>query len=176
MTIWCALIRGIGGATHRKMPMAALREAAAAAGLSDPRTVLSTGNLIFGAEGGRAAVERRVADLIGGFGLTGHPAVLRDRAGLARAMRDCPFPDAAEARPSKLLIHFLAAPAADGAEVALRDRAAGERVAVAGDTLWIDFTDGVARSPLTPARIERAVGCTATARNWTTTGKLLAAM
>ena len=46
--------------------------------------------------------------------------------------------------------------------------AGGERVAVRGDALWIDYASGVARSKLTPAVLDRAVGSPVTARNWNT--------
>jgi uncharacterized protein (DUF1697 family) len=51
---------------------------------------------------------------------------------------------------------------------ALAGRCAGERVAVSGGALWIDYRDGVGRSPVGPAMAERAIGRPATGRNWNT--------
>ena len=176
MKTWAALIRGIGPTTHGRMSMVDLRTAAERAGLADVRTVLATGNLLFSAEGERDGVLRRVGTVIEGFGLTENPAILRDRAELL-AMRDtCPFADAAEARPSKLLAVCLAGPAKGDAVEMLESHAGAERLALVGDTLWIDYVDGVGRSPLTPARIDRATGVAGTARNWNTLGRLIAAM
>ncbi|MFY9341269.1 MAG: hypothetical protein WAT39_02185, partial [Planctomycetota bacterium] len=42
---------------------------------------------------------------------------------------------------------------------------AGEQIAVRGGALWVDFTGGVARSKLTSAVLDRAVGGTVTLRN-----------
>jgi len=45
---------------------------------------------------------------------------------------------------------------------------------VVGDALWIDFNDGIGTSKLSPAVLDRAVGSTVTARNWTTVQALAA--
>lgn len=42
----------------------------------------------------------------------------------------------------------------------------GERLAVSGDAVWIDYAGGVARSRLTSAVLDRCVGSTVTLRNW----------
>ena len=56
---------------------------------------------------------------------------------------------------------------------ALRERCAnGERVELAGDALWIHYPEGVGRSKLTPALIDRAAGSPVTARNLNTVRKL----
>ena len=50
---------------------------------------------------------------------------------------------------------------------------AGELVQRAGEALWIHFPEGVARSKLSPAAMDRAAGSPVTARNWRTATKLL---
>ena len=82
---WIGLLRGIGGATHAKMPMAALRRACEDAGLDEVRTVLATGNLVFQSplpEEDLAATLRRV---VAGFGLD-NPTFLRRAAALRQVL------------------------------------------------------------------------------------------
>jgi uncharacterized protein (DUF1697 family) len=40
--------------------------------------------------------------------------------------------------------------------------------------LWLHYADGIARSKLTPALIDRATGSPVTARNWRTVQQLAA--
>lgn len=156
--------------------MASLREAAERDGLANVRTLLATGNLIFEADGDRARVTARVDEIVKSFGLNENPAILRNFDALEAARDACPFGEAAEDRPSKLLAVFLSGtPRSDAAET-LAAIALTERVALVGDTLWIDYRDGVGRSPLTPGRIDKATGTAGTARNWNTLGKLIDAM
>jgi uncharacterized protein (DUF1697 family) len=48
----------------------------------------------------------------------------------------------------------------------------GEKVALVGDALWVDYAGGVGRSKLTPALLDRLVGSPVTARNWNTVQRL----
>jgi uncharacterized protein (DUF1697 family) len=50
---------------------------------------------------------------------------------------------------------------------------AGERVALAGGALWIDYgVNGVGRSKLTPLLLDKACGSPATGRNWNSVLKI----
>lgn len=168
---WIGLLRGIGGATHAKMPMAALRRACEDAGLDEVRTVLATGNLVFQSplpEEDLAATLRRV---VAGFGLD-NPTFLRRTAQLRQVLALNPMPDAAQLRPSHMLVLFLDhAPTADRV-AALTAHGGPEPVQVHGREVFIDYLDNVGRSKLTPARLERLLGQPGTARNWNTLTKL----
>ena len=50
MTRYVALLRGIGPVTHAKMPLGALADRCAAAGLGEVINVGNTGNLVFGSD------------------------------------------------------------------------------------------------------------------------------
>jgi hypothetical protein len=67
VTVWIALLRAVNLGARNKVPMAALREHLAAAGLTDVRTHLQSGNVI-------VRSDREVAPVIRG--------VLRDRFGV----------------------------------------------------------------------------------------------
>ena len=169
---WIGLLRGIGGATHAKMPMASLRSACEDAGLGQVRTVLATGNLIFQSplpEADLAAILRRVVE---GFGLTNNPTFLRRPEELQQVLALNPMPDAAQTRPNHMLVLFLDHPPAPERIAAVIAHGGPEPVQVHGREVFIDYLDSVGRSKLTPARLERLLGQPGTARNWNTLTKL----
>ena len=89
----------------------------------------------------------------------------RTHAELACAERNDPFPDAA---PDKM-VHamFREGRAAPGAVEHLTARLRpGERIALVGRELWIDYGQGgVASTKLTRAVLDRALGTAGTGRN-----------
>lgn len=171
-----ALIRGINVGSTRSLPMELLREMCESVAMRNARTYIQSGNVVFdaakkdlvkAAEMLEAAIE---ADR--GF----RPSVVvRTRNELAAAIEANPFADRAMRDPSKLLIMFLREKAAAGAAKALegvkRDK---EQLRLIGRELYIDFPDGIGKSKLAMAAVERALGVPATGRNWNTTLKLLA--
>lgn len=168
--IWIALLRGIGGATHKAMPMAALRGACEKAGFSGVQTVLATGNVIFRTTLPAPDIKQTLEDIIAGSGLR-NEVFLRRPADMIAAQQANPFLDAATLRPSHLLIHFLdrAIP-----PDALADYDGPERFAAVPRAFFIDYGKGVGASRLTPARLKRELGQSGTARNWNTLAKLIA--
>ena len=74
MTRYVALLRGIGPATHSKMPLGALAETCAKAGLRDVVNVGNTGNLVFGSDKSQDAVEAVVQKAVTSFGLSNEVA------------------------------------------------------------------------------------------------------
>ena len=168
-----ALLRAVnvGG---RKLPMAELRALAVELGWSDVATYIASGNLVFAAEGKpekleqtlEAAIERK-------FGIE-VPVVLRTRQQLKACLDSNPFAEAAKVSPNRLILLLSKKPPVKGAEAALVERAAdGEQVKRAGDGLWILYSQGMARSKLSPALIDRLVGSPATGRNHRTIARLV---
>src|SRR5262249_24526830 len=86
-----------------------------------------------------------------------------------------PFPDEARADPSHLLVMFLkAAPSPEAIEELQAAIKGPERVAAQGAQAYIVFPEGIGRSKLTPAMLERRLGAGSTGRNWNTVLKLAA--
>lgn len=165
-----ALLRGVNVGGHRPVPMADLRALAESLGYTRVSTYIQSGNLVCDAPDGGAAlpvaIERR-------FGFAVDVAVRNAEAWRAIAA-GCPFPEAAAARP-KFLHVAMGVDACEAAVAdALRSRGGREPVAVADGALWIDYLDGVGKSKLTPAVLDRAAGTPLTARNWSTVQALLA--
>lgn len=172
LTPWVALIRAIGPATHKKMSMRQLRERCEAAGLSDVRTYIASGNLLFRSGEDAAIIKGRIDDVIAGHGLE-NAVFLRRPHELAALLSNNPFPGATLERPNHVLALFLERPA-DEEGLAALDRLPGpERIAAVGREVFIDYAEGVGKSKVTPALLERHLKQPGTARNMNTVGKLL---
>lgn len=152
--------------------MAELRQLMTGLGARDVTTWGQSGNLIFktkeeegqvaGRKIGRAVAERC------GF----EPAVLvlsTDR--LTAAVASMPFPEA-DAEPKSVHVYFLAStpPAPDIMKLE-SIRSDSERFVLDGEHFYLHAPDGIARSRLATGA-EKALGVTATARNWRTVCKI----
>jgi len=170
MERWVAWLRGVNvgkaGAGRKAVPMAELRALAAELGWRGAQTYIQSGNLVFAAEGEAAALAATLERAIAarwGFDV---PVVVSGLADLSALLDACPFPEAAATRPQLVHVGFSGAELPDGAVEVLEPYCVGgERVAVDGAALWVDFLGGVGRSKLTPAVLERAAGVPVTSRN-----------
>lgn len=164
-----ALLRGINVGGNKRVPMAALRSLAEGLGWQRVATFIQSGNLVFVSDGSRAALEEDLERALArhfGFSVE---VIVRGGAAWRRYVAGTPFPDAQAARPQHVLLGLSKRPPSPEAAERLRAYCkAGERVEIAGDAIWIDFAAGVGKSKLSPAVLDRAVGSTVTARNWTT--------
>lgn len=167
-----ALLRAVnvGG---RKLPMAELRDLCGELRWKDVETYIQSGNLVFRAEGKPKALEERLEKAIQErFGLD-VPVIARTASQWADCLAANPFAEVARDEPGRLQLLVSKRPPADGAAAKLTERAqAGERVESAGGALWLHYPEGVGRSKLTPALIDRTCGSPSTARNWRTAVKL----
>ncbi len=88
-----------------------------------------------------------------------------------------PFPEVAADDPGHLVAMPLKGKPAAAAVAALEQAIKGrERIAAADRQLYIHYLDGIGRSKLTNALIERHLGLRGTGRNWNTVLKLAAAL
>ena len=171
-----ALLRGINVGGKHRVPMAELRALAEGLSWRDVRTVIQSGNLLFTAAGTEdkqaTALERALAAEFG-FEV---PVVVRRRDALQQDLDGCPFGDALASRPNLLHAGWSRAALSPRLATAIEPYAkAGERIAVRGGCLWIDFENGVARSKVTSAVLDRLVGSSVTMRNGKTLAAILAA-
>jgi uncharacterized protein (DUF1697 family) len=158
------------------VPMATLRECAAAIGLGDPKTLLQSGNLVFDSTASKSAsLERTIeAEVARRLGLQ-VDVVVRNAADWDRLVAHNPFPSEAVSDPSHLVAMVLKGRAAPGDVAKLQASIKGREV-VKGDGphLYIVYPDGIGDSKLTSAVIEKTIGTRGTARNWNTVLKLRA--
>ena len=170
---WIVLLRAIGPTTHKVMPMAQLRAGCEDAGFVDVRTVLATGNLLVSSAKGEGEVRDAVRSVVHAHGLD-NEVFVRTPAEMQAVIASNPLPNAACHRPNHLLVLFLNdAPNDDGIE-ALKAYEGPERAIVHGREVFIDYKEGVGRSKLTAAALERRLGRSGTARNWNTACRLIA--
>ena len=173
MTRFIALLRGINVGGRTTIKMAELRDACTGLGWDRVQTYIASGNVIFEAEGGIAALEEQLETaLLARFGII-VPVIVRAGADWPGYAAGNPFPDAAEAEPNRLMMMLSKTPPRADALDELRERARdGERIAQAGQAIWIHYPAGAGTSRLSPTIIDRLIGSPATARNWRTVVKL----
>jgi uncharacterized protein (DUF1697 family) len=163
MATWVALLRAINLGKTRKVPMAELRELAAALGFTEVRTLLQSGNLVFESSVGvRQVAEKLESALQERFGFA-VPVILRTAAEIVAVAHAHPF-GGDEEDPVRLHVVFYADPPPRDAVAKVLDRdTAPDRVAIDGREAFVHYAHGLHRSrvnldPLGPG----------TARNWRT--------
>lgn len=167
-----ALLRAVnvGG---RNLPMAELRALCGELGWEDVETYIQSGNLVFTAPGEPETLEETLEKAIEqrfGFDV---PVIVRTARQWAACAVANPFAAVARDEPNRLqLLVSKRSPYADASEKLMERAQAGEVVKAAGGALWFHFPEGVGRSKLTPALIDKACGSPSTGRNWRTVVKL----
>jgi uncharacterized protein (DUF1697 family) len=172
--IYVALLRAINVAGHQPIAMADLRNVLTGLGLRDPQSLLQSGNLVFdaGKQAG-AALERLIEHALAKrLGLQAD-VMVRSAAEWASIVARNPFGEAAARNPARLVVVCLKSKPSASAFAALRDAIVGPEI-VHGDgrQAYIVYPDGIGRSRLTAALIERKLATRGTARNWNTVIKL----
>lgn len=173
MTAYASLLRAINVAGNNLIKMAALKELHEALGFTSVSTLLQSGNVAFVGRGKPAAVARKIeAQIARRFELE-ITVTVRSAAELDALMAANPFPEVAAEEPGRLLVMFLAGSAEKGGARRLAEAYSGpERLQLAGQELFLHYPNGVGRSKLTTALIEKHLGVAGTARNWNTVTKL----
>jgi uncharacterized protein (DUF1697 family) len=176
MATYVALLRAVNVGGRNPIGMSTLREFAAQLGLDDPRTLLQSGNLVFRTAARSAADLERVLEVEAAarLGLR-TDFMVRSAAEWRAIVARNPFPVQAKNDPGHLLVMvFKKAPKAADVEE-LRAAITGHEVIEArGVHAYLVYPDGVGRSRLTTALIERTLGTRGTGRNWNTVVKLAA--
>ncbi len=174
-----ALLRGINVGGNKRVPMAELRDLCAGLGWHDVTTYIQSGNVLFRAAGDRDQLEAALEGAIAAHFDFAVPVIVCGAADCLEHATSDVFEAAQQQRPN--LLHLALAKA--GVDKARQRTAAaalasyckaGERVEVRGEAIWIDFADGVARSKLTPAVLDRVFGSIVTARNYKTVSAIAA--
>ncbi len=176
MATYVALLRAVNVGGRNPIGMSELRRFAAQLGLDDPRTLLQSGNLVFRtAARSTADLERMLeVEAAARLGLQAD-FMVRSTADWRAIIGGNPFLRQAQDDPGHLLVMvFKKAPKAADVK-ALRAVIAGREVIEArGAHAYLVYPDGVGRSRLTTALIERTLETRGTGRNWNTVVKLAA--
>jgi len=144
MTAYAALLRAINVGGTGKLAMNELVALCEAAGLSDVKTYIQSGNVVFNSRLAETAIttklERALADKIG----KPVAVLIRTSAELADVVKRNPFTKAA---PNQVLVLFLAEPPprAALAKIVIPAR---EEIKLNGREVFIHYPDGMGRSKL----------------------------
>ncbi len=174
MARWAALLRGVNVGGNRKLPMAELKAFVEALGCRDVRTLLASGNVVFETDDRDGSDLERLLEREAKARLALETDfLLRDAAELKQAIAANPFGEAAEVRPSHLLVVFgREAWPADLPEKVARAYDGPEQLGVHGRHLYVDYVEGQGRSKLPQALAKLKLPRAATGRNWNTVLKL----
>ncbi|MFF1528324.1 DUF1697 domain-containing protein [Cellulomonas sp. NPDC058312] len=164
------LLRAVNVGGTGTLPMADLRAAATALGHTDVATHLATGNLLLTpAAGSPGTVDALAGALTADLGdRLGRPLALtvRTRAQLDDVVAGNPYPDEAAADPAHLVVVFWDGDVPPGPlELGRYGR---ERGTVRGREGYVHYPDGIGRSKVTAAVLDRLAGRTGTGRSWRT--------
>ena len=174
MRIYAGLLRAVNVGGRNAVTMAALKDFLGRVGLEDARTVLQSGNFVAGAaDRDAAALERRLErEAARRLELTTEIFV-RTPSDWSELVARNPFPREARSDPARLAVVFMKIAPSPAAVKRLEAAISGrEVVSAAGRHLYAYYPDGMGRSKLSMARIERHLGSSGTARNWNTVLRL----
>ena len=176
MPAYIALLRGINVSGHKVIRMEALRASFGALKLSNVKTYVQSGNVVFDADTDSVAVlsekiERRI---LRDFGFS-VPVFLRTAKELEEIIKRNPFLIDTAIDHSKLHITFLADAAPKTALEALQPLATKpEQLRVIDRQIYLYCPNGYGRTRLSNTAIEKKLSVGATTRNWKTVNTLLA--
>lgn len=172
MSTLIALLRGINVVGNNKLPMKELAALLTEMGLRDVQTYIQSGNVVFHTNAkNKTALAAKISAAIEAQHGFAPQVLLLDAEELREAMAGNPYPEA-ESVPRTLHLFFLAqAPQRPDLKSLEAIKTASERFKLAGQVFYLHTPDGVGGSKLA-ARIEKALGVAATARNWNTVCKL----
>ena len=174
MTRYIGLLRAVNLPGHNQVAMPALRDLLAQLGFTDCRTILQSGNVVFGCDRRPAAnlervleaeVERRLKVTTDFF--------VRTAEEWQDIIAGNPFPKEAERDPGHLVVMVLKDQTSAQTVRDLQAAITGSEV-VSADArhAYIVYPDGIGRSRLTNALIEKKLRTRGTGRNWNTVLKL----
>ena len=176
MTTYIALLRGIDVGGHKPVAMAELRDFLTQLRFVEPRTLLQSGNVVFGSNARTAAQLERLLEPEAARRLGVQTAWFARTAEEWKAIiARNPFRAEAKRDPSHLVVMFLK-DAPDAKDVkALQAAITGpEVVRAVGRQAYIVYPHGIGRSRVTNRLIEKILGTRGTGRNWNTVLKLAA--
>jgi len=175
MPVLVSMLRGVNLGPHNRIKMDALCALYVSLKLTDPRTYVQSGNVIFRTkEESTARLAARIQNAISKkFGFS-PGVILRTAEELRRTLAANPFAKRRDLDPSKLLVTFLAAePGAEARARVLALKPDPEELHLIGRELYIYFPNGAGRSKLQWSSLDRKLETAGTARNLNSVTKIL---
>ncbi len=173
MNTFIALLRGINVGGHNKLPMRELKALLESLGLANVQTYIQSGNVVF--QIGRTdlpALGEAIGVAIGQSHGFVPKILLLSLADLATAVAQNPFP-ATDEQHKTLHFYFLeSAPSNPDLTGLASLKTNSEQFELIDTVFYLHAPEGIGRSKLA-AKVEKALGVPATARNWRTVSKLV---
>jgi|RhiMethySRZTD1v2_1073278.scaffolds.fasta_scaffold00150_41 uncharacterized protein (DUF1697 family) len=171
-----AVLRAVNLPGHNKVRMADLKALFVRLGFADAQTLLQSGNVVFSAGNKTTAALEQMLERAAAKELGVETDFFVRTAKEWQAIIDAnPFPREAKADPSHLLVGISRDEVSSANVTALQKAIVGrELVRAKGRCVYIVYPDGIGRSKLTGAMIDKKLGTRGTARNWNTVLKLAA--
>jgi uncharacterized protein (DUF1697 family) len=164
-----ALLRGINVGGKHILPMKDLSAIFVAAGCTDVKTYIQSGNVIFHASPKllKSLAADVAAGIFAGFGIHS-PVILRTHSELAAVVENKPFSE------KDLYVMFLAdLPNPEGLAKLDPHRSPPDEFIVRNREIYLNVPTGAAKSKLTNQYFDSRLKTISTARNWRTVLKLL---
>ncbi|ASY62721.1 hypothetical protein SJ05684_c12660 [Sinorhizobium sojae CCBAU 05684] len=173
MNNYVALLHSIVLGEGRRVVMADLRAMVEQLGYLAPRTLVSTGNLVFSApERSPAEIEAKLESAFAATFGRHVDIIVRLADDWLRLAAGNPFATAAEDDPTHVHVRVMRVPLSRAVLDDLRAYCLkGERVELVGGDLWVDFQGQASESKLLGVLTTRRLGV-GTIRNWNTVRRL----
>jgi uncharacterized protein (DUF1697 family) len=171
---YIGLLRAINLGSHNKVAMADLKALLTELGMTNPQSLLQSGNLVFETAARATGPLEKLLETSAAkkLGLR-TDFFVRTAAEWQQAIVDNPFPKQAKLDPGHTVLMCLREAPSPAAVKALQDAIQGREVMTAkGRHAYFLYPDGIGPSKLTIKVIEKKLGTTGTARNWNTVLKL----
>jgi len=174
MTTNIGLLRAVNLAGRNRVAMRELCGVIADLGMKDVRSLLQSGNVIFRSSIASAArLERMLEEATAKQLRVETDFFVRNAAEWQGVIDGNPFPKEARQDPGHLVVMCLKDEPDRAAVTALQQAIRGREVVRAkGRHAYIVYPDGIGRSKLSVALIEKKLGTRGTGRNWNTVLKL----
>ena len=173
MQTYIALLRGINVGGHRKVPMAELRELFAKSGLTNVKTYIQSGNVIFQSSNRDSKklennIQKFILDQFG-FEV---PVLVRTKDELTTIFNNCPFIDAK--KTESYFVFLSAIPDKILVKEASQKTYPDDEYVILNDCIYLFCSKGYGRAKFNLSYFEKKLNSNATARNYKTMVKLLA--
>jgi uncharacterized protein (DUF1697 family) len=170
-----SMLRAVNVGGHNKIKMDALRSLYESLKLREPQSYVQSGNVVFKTdERDLVRLTKKIENGIEQtFGFR-PDVVLRTSSDLRDVVAKNPFAKRRDIEPGKLQVHFLAGdPGAEARANVLKLKTDPEELRIYGRELYIYFLNGMGKSKLSWAAVNKALKTPGTCRNWNTVTKLL---
>jgi uncharacterized protein (DUF1697 family) len=176
MNVYISMLRGVNVGGHNKVKMEALKALYESLGLKHAQTLIQSGNVVFQTkEQEPELLARQIGDGIEKTFKFRPSVIVRTTSEMRDVIMKNPFAGRKQIEPGKLLVTFLVAdPGSEARKQVLALKTDPEELRVKGSELYIYFPNGIGKSKLPMAKVEKTLKTSGTGRNWNTVQKLLA--